>query len=96
MDAKEREVAHIFRPFPGFQGTRLLLKESKSSGRKFYYCFVDFETNIQASICMSTLQGYKFHYKDVRGIKISYATPTDVVRKRKRQRSNSVSSKKSN
>ena len=54
IDATEREVAHIFRPFPGYLLARLLLKENKI-GKKFYYCFVDFENKIQSTIAMQTL-----------------------------------------
>jgi hypothetical protein len=53
-DATEREVAHIFRPFPGFLSARLIPKVSKM-GRKYFYCFVDFEDSIQATICSMTL-----------------------------------------
>lgn len=45
----------VFRPFPGYICARLISKETKS-GRKYYYCFVDFENSVQASICMQTLQ----------------------------------------
>ena len=45
----------IFRPYPGYICARLIVKESKN-GRKFYYCFVDFENSVQASIAMQTLQ----------------------------------------
>lgn len=40
-DATEREVSHIFRPFPGYIQARLIAKVSKM-GRKYFYCFVDF------------------------------------------------------
>ena len=53
-DATEREVSHIFRPFPGYLMARLIPKVSQA-GRKFFFCFVDFENKIQASICQSTL-----------------------------------------
>ena len=45
----------IFRPYPGFIAARLIIKEAKS-GRKFYYCFVDFETPVQSSIVLQSLQ----------------------------------------
>ena len=53
-------------------------------GKKFFYCFVDFENKLQSTIALQTLQGYKFSWKDRRGLKISYGTPTSVVKKRKR------------
>ena len=62
LDAKEREVAHIFRPFPGFINLRLVKKEK--NGRLMNLCFVDFENILQSTICIATLQGYKFDKKD--------------------------------
>ena len=38
----EREVAHLFRPFPGYKQLRLIPRESKD-GQKVYLCFADFE-----------------------------------------------------
>lgn len=90
-DATEREVAHIFRPFPGYMLARLIPRSSKS-GRKYFYCFVDFQTEMQATICMETVQGYRFHKNDSRGLKLSYAVPTNKVkRERSRRRSRSGS-----
>lgn len=91
----EREVAHVFRPYPGFINARLLPKTSKT-GRKYFFCFVDFEDETLATICLKSLQGYRFHKNDSKGLKISYATPTHVVkgqkkRRRSRSRSKSVS-----
>lgn len=42
-DATEREVAHLFRPFPGYKQLRLIPRESKD-GQKVFLCFADFET----------------------------------------------------
>jgi len=36
-------------------------------------CFVDFENNLQSTIAMNTLQGYRFDKHDKIGLKISYA-----------------------
>lgn len=72
IDSTEREVAHVFRPFPGFQEVRLIKKETKS-GRQFYFCFVDFENSYQSTIAINTLQGYRFDKNDSKGLKISYA-----------------------
>lgn len=79
-DATEREVSHIFRPYPGFVNARLIAKKTHE-GRKFFFCFVDFENKTQASIAMQTLQGYKFHNKDPSGVRISFATPTNEIKK---------------
>lgn len=45
IDATEREVAHIFRPFPGYLSSWLILKE-KSNGKKYFFCFVDFDNYV--------------------------------------------------
>ena len=71
-DTNEREVSHIFRPFPGFQCVRLIPKTANNN-RNYYLCFVDFENALQATIAMSTLQGYRFDKSDKVGLKISYA-----------------------
>ena len=88
-DATEREVSHIFRPFPGFLTARLIPKTSKND-RKYFFCFVDFENKLQATIALQTLQGYRFHYRDIKGLKINYATPTSVI-KNKRKGNDSIS-----
>ncbi|KAL4510132.1 hypothetical protein ABPG72_010325 [Tetrahymena utriculariae] len=72
IDSNEREVSHIFRPFPGFQAVRLIRKRTQA-GREFYFCFVDFESALQSTIALKTLQGYRFDKKDTQGLKISYA-----------------------
>eukprot|EP01017_Pseudomicrothorax_dubius_P024687 TRINITY_DN2621_c0_g1_i5.p1 TRINITY_DN2621_c0_g1~~TRINITY_DN2621_c0_g1_i5.p1 ORF type:complete len:366 (-),score=31.15 TRINITY_DN2621_c0_g1_i5:231-1328(-) len=54
-DSSEREVAHVFRPFPGFQRVRLIRKTARS-GRRFFFCFVDFDNTLQATIALTTLQ----------------------------------------
>lgn len=79
-DATEREVAHIFRPFPGFIQSRLIPKVNKN-GKKFFFCFVDFDDKIHASIARDTLQSYHFSPKDSKGVRINYATPTNQVKR---------------
>ena len=44
LNATEREVAHIFRPFPGFKSVRLIPREKKP-GEKVIFCFADFENS---------------------------------------------------
>ena len=56
LDATEREVAHIFRPFPGYKSLRLIQKEK--NGENTILCFVDFENSLQSTICINTLQDY--------------------------------------
>jgi hypothetical protein len=69
-DAHEREIAHIFRPFPGFQGIRIIPKEK--NGKKTIICFIDFENVIQSTLCIQTLQGYRFDKNDSIGLHFSY------------------------
>ncbi|CAD8210706.1 unnamed protein product (macronuclear) [Paramecium tetraurelia] len=71
-DAQEREVAHIFRPYPGFQRVRLIKKQTQK-GREYLLCFVDFDDALQATIVMQTLQGYRFDKNDKTGLKIYFA-----------------------
>jgi RNA recognition motif-containing protein len=69
-DASEREVSHIFRPFPGFKSVRLITREKK--GEKSVLCFADFEDVNQSTICINTLQGYRFDKNDLIGLHFSY------------------------
>ena len=68
--ATEREIAHIFRPFPGFQNIRIIPKEK--NGKKTIICFVDFENIIQSTLCIQTLQCYRFDKNDIIGLYFSY------------------------
>lgn len=68
--ATEREIAHIFRPFPGFQNIRIIPKEK--NGKKTIICFVDFEDTAQSTLCIRTLQGYRFDKNDLVGLHFSY------------------------
>ena len=70
LDAKEREIAHIFRPFPGYISLRLRVKIKNDV--KSILCFVDFKTISQSTICINTLQGYRFDKNDVLGLRLSY------------------------
>lgn len=51
-DATDREMAHIFRPFPGYKSLRL-----KQSARGAF-CFVEFDSPPQALIAKTAVQGY--------------------------------------
>lgn len=74
MDATEREVAHIFRPWAGFQSLRILPKESKQYPNRVYnLCFVEFDNKYQSTVAMNALQGYKMDKNDSKGLHISYA-----------------------
>lgn len=83
-DASEREVAHIFRQWPGYQSLRILVKESKQfPSRTHHLCFVEFDNKLQATLAMNHLQGYRFDPKvDSKGLSVSYAR-TERKEKRK-------------
>lgn len=66
----EREIAHLFRPFPGFKSVRLISREK--NGGKSLICFADFESILQSTICINTLQGYRFDKRDLVGLHFSY------------------------
>ncbi|KAG0486938.1 hypothetical protein HPP92_009033 [Vanilla planifolia] len=64
-DATEREVAHIFRPFLGFEEVRLVKKEPKyDSGSPVLLCFVDFTTPAYAMAAMNAVEGYSMDLHD--------------------------------
>eukprot|EP01103_Thecamoeba_quadrilineata_P020323 TRINITY_DN865_c0_g2_i2.p2 TRINITY_DN865_c0_g2~~TRINITY_DN865_c0_g2_i2.p2 ORF type:complete len:115 (+),score=17.02 TRINITY_DN865_c0_g2_i2:396-740(+) len=83
-DATDREISHIFRPFPGFQSTRLLQKESKQNpGRTYYLCFVEFDNKFQSTVAMHALQGYRMEKNDAKGLNITFAKSERKERKEK-------------
>jgi len=73
-DATEREIAHIFRPFPGYQSLRILTKESKQNPSRVYnLCFVEFDNKYQATFALNHLQGYRLDKDDTKGLSMTYA-----------------------
>lgn len=57
-DAIEREVAHIFRPFPGFKTVRIVHVTSEGEGEGKSgesNCFVDFESALQTTAVINTI-----------------------------------------
>jgi outer membrane receptor for ferrienterochelin and colicin len=63
-----------------------LIRKTANNNREYFLCFVDFENSIQASIAMTTLQGYRFDKHDKVGLKISYANESkDTTRDKKRR-----------
>ncbi|PRP80407.1 hypothetical protein PROFUN_11953 [Planoprotostelium fungivorum] len=74
LDATEREVAHIFRQWPGYQSLRILQKDGKLfTGRTYNLCFVEFDNKHQATLAMQHIQGYRIDKNDNKGIVITYA-----------------------
>ncbi|KAE8729634.1 MEG5 [Hibiscus syriacus] len=64
-DSTRREVAHIFRPFVGYEEVRLVSKEPRQrGGDPLILCFVDFSSPACAATAMSALQGYKMDEHD--------------------------------
>ncbi|XP_018462736.2 nuclear speckle RNA-binding protein B [Raphanus sativus] len=59
-DCSMREVAHIFRPFPGYKEVRLVTTDSEQrDGDPVVLCFVDFENPASAATARNALQGYR-------------------------------------
>ncbi|MCD9646631.1 hypothetical protein HAX54_036640 [Datura stramonium] len=64
-DSSRREVAHIFRPFVGYNEVRLVRKESKHrGGDPLILCFMDFVDAACAATALSAFQGYKMDEHD--------------------------------
>ncbi|XP_071729732.1 RNA-binding protein 1-like [Rutidosis leptorrhynchoides] len=75
-DCTRREVSHLFRPFYGFRGIKLVHKEPENVGEKgMVLCFVEFIDANCAFTAMNSLQGYKFDNKKPgsRSLKIHFA-----------------------
>eukprot|EP01105_Mastigella_eilhardi_P022300 TRINITY_DN548_c0_g2_i2.p1 TRINITY_DN548_c0_g2~~TRINITY_DN548_c0_g2_i2.p1 ORF type:complete len:362 (+),score=69.12 TRINITY_DN548_c0_g2_i2:92-1087(+) len=94
-DVTEREMAHIFRPFQGFQSIRLVKKErSTGNVRAHLLCFVEYDTKYQASFALQWLQGYRMDQNDTKGLAIQFAkserrsggSERDIDRERERER----------
>eukprot|EP00743_Colponemidia_sp_Colp-15_P006683 GILK01007208.1.p1 GENE.GILK01007208.1~~GILK01007208.1.p1 ORF type:complete len:459 (-),score=68.66 GILK01007208.1:69-1409(-) len=73
-DAQEREIGHVFRPYPGFAALRVRRKDRKT------IVFADFETREQAYIAMNNLQGYRFDRNELEGLRLSFARPNRMDR----------------
>jgi hypothetical protein len=78
-DTTEREISHVFRPFVGFKSVRLISREK--NGQKSLICFADFEDVMQSTICINTLQGYRFDKNDLVGLHFSYGVNKHKDRK---------------
>eukprot|EP01087_Luapelamoeba_hula_P009179 TRINITY_DN2358_c0_g1_i1.p1 TRINITY_DN2358_c0_g1~~TRINITY_DN2358_c0_g1_i1.p1 ORF type:complete len:255 (-),score=35.45 TRINITY_DN2358_c0_g1_i1:85-849(-) len=75
-DIHRREIAHIFRPWAGYQSTRLIQKESTQFPDTMHtLCFVEFESSLHATMAMHALQGYRLDEDDVSSpmLSITYA-----------------------
>jgi hypothetical protein len=75
LDATEREVAHIFRPFSGFISVRVRPTTSKRNPTiRYLLCFVDFDSPRNAAIALDARQAYQLGSCDERGLKITFAS----------------------
>ncbi|PSS17473.1 RNA-binding protein like [Actinidia chinensis var. chinensis] len=75
-DVTRREVAHIFRPFVGYEDVRLVTKESRHrGGDPLILCFVDFTNPACAATALSALQGYKMdeHDRDSAHLRLQFS-----------------------
>jgi hypothetical protein len=52
---KEREVAHIFRPFIGFKAVKISKSPDQESNSSGVLCLVDFETTMQTTAVINTI-----------------------------------------
>lgn len=74
LDATEREVSHIFRPFDGFLSLRLRPTVSKRDPLiSFVLCFVEFDSPQRAAAALDARQAYQFS-ADGRSLKITFST----------------------
>ncbi|CAN0261003.1 unnamed protein product, partial [Laminaria digitata] len=67
-DASERELAHIFRPFPGYISLRLRAKGGRNVGTSSVtldaICFVEFESSYHATIAKMGVAEYRLDKLD--------------------------------
>lgn len=79
-DVTKRELAHLFRHFPGYLNLRLVIKDSrKYPGEKLSMAFIEYDSVKAATDAMNALQGYFFDL-DVpqsKRLLLKYARPMD-------------------
>jgi RNA recognition motif-containing protein len=74
VDATQRELSHIFRPYVGFQSLRLIPKEPKRpTDPRRWLCFVEFDNKLHATACRNNVQGYRMDQTDQRGLGCDFA-----------------------
>jgi len=76
-DITRREFAHVFRPFDGYKGSRVVIKERENGKSMQVYGFVDFNTPQEAAYAKQQLQGYPMDLEEetTNCLNISYARP---------------------
>ena len=83
-DCSLRETRHIFRPFAGFQGVRVVVKDSKIiQNDTVTLTFIEFANPMTAFHCLLTLQGYPVDtdQPDRYNLKLSFAKETRDARR---------------
>jgi RNA recognition motif-containing protein len=71
LDCTEREVAHIFRPFPGFKNVKLSKNNSEGvskSSNSSIFCYVEFENAQQTTVVINTIQVSNQFFFEILGI----------------------------
>lgn len=88
-DMTERECAHIFRPFLGFESAQLRKKESDSGGD--VECTVRFRTRQGAAFCAHALDGYRVDpaHEGGRGLRLELVEEEGRARDRRPRRGSS-------
>ncbi|KAA0167189.1 hypothetical protein FNF31_01075 [Cafeteria roenbergensis] len=73
-DASERELAHLFRPFDGFEAARLVPHGGRN-GRKMYLCFAEFRSPVEAFAAMQVIHNYDIDPRESgsKRLRISFA-----------------------
>ncbi|CAD7700550.1 unnamed protein product [Ostreobium quekettii] len=76
-DISRREFAHVFRPYDGYKGSRVVIKERENGKSMQVYGFVDFSTPQEAAYAKQQLQGYPMDLEEetTNCLNISYARP---------------------
>lgn len=76
-DITRREFAHVFRPYDGYKGSRVVMKERETGKSMQVYGFVDFNTPQEAAYAKQQLQGYPMDLEEetTNCLNISYARP---------------------
>lgn len=85
-DATEREMSHIFRPFPGFRSLRLIARGGDSAAEVSPLCFVEFANTAAAAAAQAVLQNYVMDLQATkpRTLRVSFARSNTAGQKRRR------------
>jgi len=98
---KDREIAHIFRPFRGFLQVKLVParnQPNRSGHDLIHHCFVDFDTNANARLAMDKIDGYVLDLKQENSpaLRISFAKTSTYTKGHHHHRNNNSNSNNNN